>query len=165
MEPPISKWRTFWTSNPPIVIFILCLVSENHKEKVEIVKFENSSLFLTDWKYNIKFKNDETFEKDAVTQVLKFLDQIQFRVSFKDSNLKSFVFSGFIWSYNLFFISLHCPNRQNSKSQRSGLERLTSAFESVRLLFTPSTINLQFVSFTKKYSNKLSMKALVEKTF
>ena len=27
MEPPISKWRIFWTSNPPIVIFILCLAS------------------------------------------------------------------------------------------------------------------------------------------
>ena len=26
-QPPISKWRTFWTSNPPIVIFILCLAS------------------------------------------------------------------------------------------------------------------------------------------
>ena len=26
-QPPISKWRTFWTVNPPIVIFILCLAS------------------------------------------------------------------------------------------------------------------------------------------
>ena len=79
MEPPISKWRTFWTSNPPIVIFILCLVSENPIKMVKIIKIQVYHRFSAWVKVQCTVKDRWKVQKSQL--IILFLFQASFGIT------------------------------------------------------------------------------------